>query len=145
VGRIRTIKPEFPQSETIGRVSRDARLLFILLWGVVDDEGRTRGAARMLASLLFPYDDDTPGLIEPWLGELEAVGCIRRYTVAGSTYIDIPEWLKHQKIAHPSASRLPAYERAAPKDQGERSPICREASPTPHEASCTPRESSRLI
>jgi hypothetical protein len=137
VGRIRTIKPEFPQSETIGRVSRDARLLFILLWGVVDDDGRTRGAARMLASLLFPYDDDAPGLVGSWLGELESVGCIRRYTVAGSSYIDIPQWRKHQKIAHPAASRLPAYE--------GKSEISREDSHTPPEASHAPHESSRVL
>lgn len=36
MARIRTIKPEFPQSETMGRVSRDARLLFIQLWTVAE-------------------------------------------------------------------------------------------------------------
>ena len=40
--RIRTIKPEFPQSETIGRLSRDARLLFLQLFTLVDDAGRAR-------------------------------------------------------------------------------------------------------
>jgi hypothetical protein len=71
VARIRTIKPEFPQSESMGNVSRDARLLFVLLWTLCDDSGRTRAASRMLASLLYPYDDDAPGLIDGWLGELE--------------------------------------------------------------------------
>ena len=56
MGRIRTIKPEFPQSESVGRLSRDARLLFILLWTLVDDSGRTRGGYQLLASLLYPYD-----------------------------------------------------------------------------------------
>jgi hypothetical protein len=74
--RIRTIKPEFPQSQSTGRVSRDARLLFILLWTIADDVGRTRAASRMLASLLFPYDDDAPALIEGWLAELERELCI---------------------------------------------------------------------
>jgi hypothetical protein len=58
MARIRTIKPEFPQSESMGRISRDARLLFVQLWCICDDHGRTRAASRMLASLLFPYDDD---------------------------------------------------------------------------------------
>jgi hypothetical protein len=106
MARIRTIKPEFPQSETIGKVSRDARLLFILLWTIADDAGRTRAAPRMLASLLFPYDDDAAHLIEGWLAELERVGCIRRYTAEGSAYPDIPAWSKHQKIDKPSASRF---------------------------------------
>jgi hypothetical protein len=64
MGRIRTIKPEFPQSESVGRLSRDARLLFIQLWTVCDDSGRARGSSRMLASLLYPYDTDVLGLID---------------------------------------------------------------------------------
>lgn len=113
MARIRTIKPEFPQSESLGRVSRDARLLFAMLFTVADDAGRLRGASRMLASLLFPYDDDAPRLIDGWLTELEMEGCIRRYEVNGSRYIDIPKWLEHQKIDRPSQSRFPAFDEAS--------------------------------
>lgn len=125
MARIRTIKPEFPQSETVGRLSRDARLLFVLLWTVADDLGRARAASRMLASLLFPYDDDAPNLIEGWLSELETADCIRRYNVDGSRYLDIPKWLQHQKIDKPSASKLPAFDEAssnAPRTLDEPSP-----------------------
>ena len=107
MARIRSIKPEFPQSETVGKLSRDARLLFIQLWTLVDDEGRTRAASRMLASLLYPYDEDAPGLIEGWLAELERNDCIVRYVVEGSTYLQVNNWLKHQKIDHPGRSKLP--------------------------------------
>lgn len=109
MARIRSIKPEFPQSESLGRVSREARLLFISLWTICDDEGRTRAASRLLASLLYPYDDDAPSLIDGWLTELSGIGAIRRYVVDGSTYLDIPNWLKHQKIDKPGKSRLPAF------------------------------------
>jgi hypothetical protein len=115
MGRIRSIKPEFPQSETIGRLSRDARLLFIQLWTVVDDEGRTRAASRMLASLLYPYDEDAPKLIDGWIAELEDAECARRYDVQGSTYLEITNWRKHQKIDKPSKSRLPAFDEGSPK------------------------------
>ena len=108
MGRIRTIKPEFPQSESVGRLSRDARLLFIQLWTLVDDEGRSRAATRMLAGQLYPYDDDAPLLIDGWLAELEREGCALRYTCDGSNYIEIQNWAKHQKVDHKSASRLPA-------------------------------------
>jgi hypothetical protein len=110
VARIRTIKPEFPQSETMGRVSRDARLLFIQLWTIADDSGRARGNSRVLASLLYPYDDDARGLIDGWLGELERAGAVRRYVVEGETFLEIPNWLKHQKIDRPSASKFPAFD-----------------------------------
>lgn len=108
MGRIRSIKPEFPLSETTGNLSRDARLLFIQLWTIVDDEGRSRAASRMLASLLYPYDDDARDLMDGWLSELERNQCIRLYEVEGSTYLEIVNWLKHQKIDHASKSRLPA-------------------------------------
>jgi hypothetical protein len=47
----------------MGKVSRDARLLYINLWTIVDDAGITRAPSRMLTSLLYPHDDDAPALI----------------------------------------------------------------------------------
>jgi hypothetical protein len=109
MGRIRTIKPEFPQSESMGRVSRESRLCFILLWTASDDSGRLRGNSRMLASTLYPYDEDAGSLMDGWLGELEREGCIKRYHIDGSTYVEISKWLSHQKIDKPSQSRFPAF------------------------------------
>lgn len=107
MARIRTIKPEFPQSESMGRLSRDARLLFVQLWTIADDDGKTRAASRLLASLLYPYDDDAPALIDGWLAELEAEGCILRYAVDGASYLQVCKWADHQKIDRPSVSKLP--------------------------------------
>lgn len=123
MGRIRTIKPEFPKSETIGSLSRDARLLFVQLWTEADDAGRLRGASRLLASLLYPYDEDAPALIEGWLSELADKGCIRRYVVKGNQYVEIVNWLEHQKIDRPTPSRLPTFD----------------------EGSTLPREDSRVL
>lgn len=107
MARIRCIKPEFPQSQSMGEVSRDARLLFVELWTLCDDHGKARASPRMLASLLFPYDDDAPGLIEAWLGELEGQGCVERYEIAGTHYLRVVNWTRHQKIDRPSQSRFP--------------------------------------
>ena len=115
MSRIRTIKPEFPHSETVGKLSRDARLLFIQLWTIVDDAGRARAASRMLASLLYPYDDDAGVLIDGWLDELERMSCIRRYEADGSQYLEIVKWLDHQKIDRPTPSRLPEYRETSMK------------------------------
>lgn len=110
MARIRTIKPEFPQSESMGRVSREARLLFVLLWTIADDEGRSRANSRMLASLLYPYDDDAGSLLPGWMDELEREGCVRRYEFQGSAYLEIVKWREHQKIDKPSGSKLPKFE-----------------------------------
>lgn len=112
MARIRTIKPEFPHSESMGRVSRESRLCFILLWTIADDAGRLRGNSRMLASLLYPYDDDAKNKIEGWLGQLSDEGCIDRYEVDGTSYIQVRKWTDHQKIDKPSQSRLPAFDEA---------------------------------
>lgn len=111
--RIRTIKPEFPHSESMGRVSREARLLFIQLWTLADDEGRLRGNSRILASLLYPYDDDAKDLMDSWLSELEREKCIVRYVVDGSTYLQIVNWEEHQKIDRPTKSKLPPFEESS--------------------------------
>lgn len=105
--RIRTIKPEFWQSESMSRVSRPARFLFVGLWSLADDTGKTRAASRFLASALFPYDEDAPSLVDSWLVELEREKAIVRYSVEGSHYIQIPKWFDHQKIDRPSKSKFP--------------------------------------
>src|SRR5262245_59976102 len=108
MARIRTIKPEFPQSESMGRVSRDARLLFIMLWTIADDFGRSRANSRMLASLAFAYGEDATLRIPEWLMELEREKCVRVYAIDGNTYLQIEKWADHQKIDNPSkSSRYP--------------------------------------
>ena len=87
--RIRTIKPEFCESESMGRVSRDARFMFVLLWTLVDDAGRARGNARYLASVLYPYDGDIAADCDSWLAELEAEGCVVRYEHDRAQYVAI--------------------------------------------------------
>jgi len=113
MARIRSIKPEFPQSESMGRVSRDARLLFVQLWCICDDHGRARASSRMLASLLFPYDDDAPSLIDGWIAELQREGCVRVYENGGAHYLEVLNWLKHQKIDKPSKPQFPAFDESS--------------------------------
>lgn len=110
MARIRTIKPEFAESESNGRLSRDARLLFILLISHADDYGRFRANPRWLANTLFPFDDDARGLIEAWLDELDGAGKIRLFRVKGDSYGDIPKWAEHQKVDKPGKPRLPTFE-----------------------------------
>jgi hypothetical protein len=116
MARIRSIKPELPQSESMGNVSRDARLTFVQLFTLADDEGRLRGNSRMLASLLFPYDDGEDGHVlttakdvEAWMVELEREGCIVRYQIDTAYYVQICNWLIHQKIDKPSKSKIPPF------------------------------------
>jgi hypothetical protein len=106
--RIRTIHPNFPHGRAVTRLSRDARLLFILLWTRADDSGRLRLDAERLVEDLFPSDDDAALLLPSWLDELERQQCIERYEVEGAAFLRVVGWRRIQKVNHPSRSRLPA-------------------------------------
>lgn len=105
--RIRTIKPEFWASESMGRLDRDTRLVFIGLWSLADDHGRFRADPRYIAGQLFPYDSDGQKLASRALASLREESCIALFEVDRSQYGVITGWKTHQKIDRPSASRIP--------------------------------------
>lgn len=114
MARMRTVKPEFFRSATIGKLDRDARLLFIGMWTEADDHGRGLAEPRHLAGSLFPFDRDVnERKISKWLRELVDVVCsdgerglVRLYDANGSTYYAIRNWW-HQKVNRPGAPRYP--------------------------------------
>jgi hypothetical protein len=67
----------------------------------------------MLASLLYPYDEDAGKRIDGWLAELERENCIVRYEAEGNTYLEVRNWLNHQRIDKPSASKIPPFAEAS--------------------------------
>jgi hypothetical protein len=107
MARMRTVKPEFFRSATIGKLHRDARLLFIGMWTEADDHGRGLAEPRHLAGTLFPFDRDvTERKIMRWLHELADVRLIALYDVNGSTYYAVRGW-HHQKVNRPGDARYP--------------------------------------
>lgn len=114
MGRIRSIKPEFPISESIGRLARESRLLFILLWTLVDDSGRARGNLAIIRGALYPYDEDvTTDTIAAWMSELVREQLVICYEIEGTKYLQIAKWSQHQKIDRPSPSKFPAFDESS--------------------------------
>lgn len=108
MARIRSIKPEFWESSTLGKCARDARLLFLGLISHADDEGRQRGGARLVLGKVFPYDEDlSANDIEGLIGELVGAGLITLYEVDEQRYIEINSWSEHQRIEKPKRSTFP--------------------------------------
>lgn len=106
--RIRTIKPAFWQSETVGSLSRDARLLMIGMFNRADDDGRFRAHPAQIRGELFPFDEDiTAANVSTWLAELEAAGVVQLYAVDGTRYGHFPKFGEHQKIDKRRQSDLP--------------------------------------
>ena len=117
----------------MSRVSRESRLLFVLLWTVADDAGRSRADPVLLAGLLYCRDADAVELLPGWLDELERERCIERYAVDDVEYLRVVRWRKHQKIDRPTPSRLPTAP-SEPRAPREGSRAARE------ESSESPRE-----
>jgi hypothetical protein len=80
----------------------------------------------MLASLLYPYDDDAGKRIDGWLTELERENCVVRYEVEGNTYLEVCNWLNHQRIDRPSASKIPPFDESSRVIANPREASCEE-------------------
>ena len=109
MARIRSIKPEFFTSESIGALSLHARLTFAGLWTYVDDRGRAKDNPRVIRGQLWPNDEETVSSIDVarFIDELVEHGMVCRYKHGGKDYLHVINMRKHQSINKPSASKLP--------------------------------------
>lgn len=106
MSRKRQLPPDIPKWAAFRNVTRDARLLYLLLYTIVDDEGRIREDPGQFAYELFPGETGFGLKIEACLRELDREDLIRRYDVGRSRYLVITAW-DIQKISHPTPSKLP--------------------------------------
>lgn len=100
--RIRTTRPEYYTSPTVGEMSWDARLVFHDLWSYVEDNGVNYDSARLFKSACMPYDGDhVIDRIEAAFDELEKLGCVIRYERDGHRLLFVPGFREWQKVPHP--------------------------------------------
>jgi len=116
--RIRSIHPDFPQTEAMKQVGRDARLLALQLRTVADDAGRLRLNFKELREQLYPVDGDAGMCLAMWLDELVRVGVVERYRVEHEEYVRLVRWHEEQRIGHPTPSVLPPSPTEPPQDSG---------------------------
>jgi hypothetical protein len=109
MARIRSIKPEFWESEALGTLPVEARLLFIGLVSHADDDGRQRGNPAFIAKKVFPYDETIGGAeVAGWLGLLEGIDVVIRYEVEGQKFLQVTNFCKHQRINRKTDSVIPS-------------------------------------
>ncbi|UMB78845.1 hypothetical protein FXN80_10765 [Dickeya fangzhongdai] len=104
MARIRTVKPEFWTDEKVVECSIPARLLFIGLFNFANDNGCLERSPKRIKMQVFPADVID---CEPLIAELITHGLLIEYSVNGVRYLQIPGFLKHQKINRPSKSSIP--------------------------------------
>lgn len=93
MARSRNIKPGFFTNDELAECSAFARLLFAGLWTIADKEGRLDDRPKKIKALVLPFDTVD---CDELLSQLHAKKFITRYSVAGSDYIQINNWKKHQ-------------------------------------------------
>lgn len=110
--RLRVVQPDFYDTEQIGALSWDARLVLIGLWSYVRDEGVGKDNVGQIIGTLYPFDaekdyEGTRQRVSAALDELQAFGLIVRFEADGVRYIEITDWLSWQNPPRPSKKRYP--------------------------------------
>lgn len=113
MARIRTIKPEAFVSESLAEVSLTAERTFFGLLTQVDDSGRIRDNAAILHGAIWPLrPSHTTADVEEDLRQLEKQDLVCRYAGPdGKRYLHLPTFGTHQRISHPSPSKVPCCPR----------------------------------
>jgi hypothetical protein len=108
MARNRMLNPEFWLDEEIAELSAHARLFYMGLWGICDDNYATfPNRPDWLKAQIFPYEKvDVTKLIK----ELEGTKKIVSFEHDGKTYYWIKNFFKYQKIDKPSKPKYPVYE-----------------------------------
>lgn len=121
--RARNIKPSLFENEKLGDADPLLTILFTGLWCLADREGRMEYRPKRIRAQIFPYrlDLDINGL----LTELERLGFTRVYTVDNFQYLEVLNFLKHQRPHHtekdsviPPPPEKPSYDNDLPPNGG---------------------------
>ena len=111
MARKRMIDPSIWINEDFGTLTNLAKLVFIGLFSMADDEGRGKASPAYIKAVLFPYNDDLRVAdIEKALSEISSKMSVIFYSCDENKYYTLTSWNKWQKIDKPSDSSIPAYE-----------------------------------
>jgi len=124
MARIRTVKPDFFRHEIlqdleIAHPGAYPMMVFEGLWGHCDNKGRFEWKPRMLKLDILPF---LPFDMAATLAILESAGMLKRYTVAGKEYGEVPTFEKHQRLSGKEATegeKFPAPEENNCEAQGK--------------------------
>ncbi len=82
--------------------------LYIYLISAADDDGRLKCCPELMRSRIYPFNDYTQDCFNNDLARLSEIGLVEHYLANDTDYLYHPNWLRYQKINHPTPSILPA-------------------------------------
>ena len=96
MARKRQIDPDIWTSEQFINLSIEARLMFIGMISLADDEGRLKGNSLYLKTNLYPADNYTTDKIKKWRDEVINQLLTHYYQVNGQELLWLPNFRKYQ-------------------------------------------------
>ena len=97
------IKPEFWSSDSLMKVSRDSRLIFIGIWNFCDDYGFCLNSNRSLLGDIFPYDETvTEAKLRAWINQLIEQKLLIPVEYKSKSLLFVKGWGEHQTVQHKS-------------------------------------------
>lgn len=116
MARKRMLSPDFFTSRPVNSLSFSAMITFAGLWTYFDDYGRGEDDPALVKAAVWPRRRSmTEARVAADLDSIAAQELICRYTVAQVRLIHSPNWGEHQKISHPTASKLPPCKEHEPE------------------------------
>ncbi len=107
MARNRMINPEFWLDEELAKLSPYARLLYIGLWAICDDNYATLPCRpEWIKAQVFPYEEVS---IRGILGELSGSGKLVKFAINGKEFYWIKNFFKYQKVEKPSLPKYAEY------------------------------------
>jgi hypothetical protein len=106
MARIRSVKPDFFRHEVlqdleIAHPGSYPMMVFAGLWGHCDSKGRFEWRPRQLKLDILPF---LAFDMADTLGILEQSGMVKRYSVEGKEYGEVPTFEKHQRLSGKEAT-----------------------------------------
>lgn len=111
MARKRMLSPEFFTSATMNGLPMQTMLTFAGIWCWVDDFSRGEDDESLVKASVWPRRQSVKEKhVRADMDRLADVGVLCQYTVCGVRLIHVTSWAEHQKISHPTKSKLPPCE-----------------------------------
>lgn len=107
MARKRQIDPGIWLDEAFMELSVPARLLFIGMISLADDEGRLKAGPQYLKAAIFPSDSTTVKHVQGWREEITSTHIAQLYSVDAQTFIWLPKFTEHQYMTRRFPSHIP--------------------------------------
>lgn len=108
MARKRMIHPDFFVSATLNDLPISVMVTFAGIWCWADDYGRGEDDAALVKAAVWPRRRSmTEKKVAADVENLIGAHVLCRYEVAGHRLLHVVNWREHQKVQHPTPSKLP--------------------------------------